>query len=423
MELLIKGAKIIDPDSKLDMTGDILIKDGYISEIDENIDIPCDRIINASGLTAVPGLVDMHVHLRDPGQTEKEDIISGCRAAAAGGVTSLLCMPNTTPAADNADTVRYILEKAEKADAHVYVAAAATCGLKGQKRTSLSELKEAGATAVSDDGKPVLDSRILKDTLKEADKLKMTFCAHCEDMSLVSDCCINEGEYSRKLGIEGVFNAAEDADTAREIAVAASFELPIHICHVSTSGSAAIIRDAKRRGARVTCETGPHYLMLNDSMLMKKDADYRMNPPLRSEKDRLAMIQAVADGTVDCISTDHAPHTPLQKSDFLKAPNGCIGMETSFSAAYTALVLPGIITTEKLIELMSLNPSRILGINAGKLRKGAPADITLIDLNEKWVVDPERLHGKSKNTPFKGMELTSKVKMTVTGGNPVYSDL
>lgn len=420
MDKLIKAARIINPAFDEDFVGDILISGGVISKMAEHIEAEGAELIDASGLVAAPGLVDMHVHLREPGFTDKEDILTGCEAAAAGGVTSLLCMPNTKPTADNAETVKYILDKAKTAKAHVYVAAAITKGLKGEELCDIEALKKAGATALSDDGRPVVSTKCLAEAMKLAPKLGMAVCAHCEDLFLAQNWYMNEGETSGKIGINGVPNAAEDSGTAREIAIAAAYGVPVHICHVSTEGSVAMIRDAKNRGVNVSGETAPHYLLLTDKELLKKDADYRMNPPLRSEKDRLAMIEAVRDGTIEVIATDHAPHTPEEKSDFMKAPNGSIGMETSLSGAITALVETGVISLTRLIEMMSLNPAKILGIEAGTLCEGGKADIVLFDPKEKWTVEPEKLHGKSRNAVLKGMELTGKVKRTFLEGEEVY---
>ena len=390
-----------------------------------------DEVIDANGLTVFPGLVDMHVHLRDPGQTAKEDIITGCRAAAAGGVTSLLAMPNTSPTTDSpetvkyiiaATTVKYIIDKASSADSRVYVAASVTKGLKSEEKTDLEALRAAGAVALSDDGRPVENTEFLREAMKKAPELGMRVVAHCEDLFIASGGKLNDGEISEKLGIKGIPAAAEDCGTAREIALAAAENVPIHICHVSTKTSVALVRDAKNRGVQVTAETAPHYFSLTENELLKRDADYRINPPLRTAEDVKAIIEGLRDGTLDAIATDHAPHTPEEKSDFEKAPNGSIGMETSLAAGITYLVKTGLLTFEELIEKMSVNPAKILGINAGTLSVGAPADIALVDLDEQWTVDVDKLHGKSKNTPFKGMTLTGKVKRTILGGKTVFID-
>ena len=420
-ELLIKNANVVSPADGINGRYDILVKDGKIAEIGESLATD-GEVINAEGLYAIPGLVDMHVHLRDPGQTHKEDIITGCKAAAAGGVTSVLAMPNTTPATDNAETVKYILDKAENADAHVYVAASITKDLKSLEPTNLEELKNAGAIALTDDGRPVENTKFLSDAMKNAPKYGMSVVAHCEDLFLADGGKINEGEVSEKLGVKGIPASAEDCGTAREIALAAALDVPVHICHVSTKTSVALIRDAKNRGVKVTAETAPHYFSLTDRELLRGDADFRMNPPLRTLEDMDEIINGLMDGTLDAIATDHAPHTPEEKADFVKAPNGSIGMETSLAVGITCLVKRGLLTLDKLVEKMSVNPAKILGINAGTLAVGASADIALVDLDEEWTVDVDKLHGKSKNTPFKGRRLYGKVKKTILSGNVVFED-
>lgn len=418
--LLIQNARVIDPSQNLNQTMDILTENGKIKAVGSSLTAEAEEIMDASGLVAAPGLVDMHVHLRDPGFTHKEDILTGCAAAAAGGVTSLLAMPNTNPTADTPEIVRYILEKAENAPARVYVAGSISKGLRGEEASDWKALREAGAIALSDDGRPVLTARMMAEAMQAAPGLSLKIAAHCEDLSLAEGGILNEGEISWALGAPGIPAAAEDVGTAREIALAAAYGVPVHICHVSTKTSAALIRDAKRRGVPVTGETAPHYLLLTDEELLKQDADYRMNPPLRTEEDRLAMLEALCDGTLDAIATDHAPHSPEEKADFRKAPNGSVGMETSFAASYTALVKTGLLTLSGLIDKMSTSPARILGIPAGTLAEGANADLVLIDEQAEWTVDPDRLHGKSKNTPFKGMTLTGKVMTTICRGKIVY---
>ena len=420
MTTVIKNATVVSPADGLNGANDILIENGRIAAVGQNLS--GDREIDAAGLYAVPGLVDMHVHLRDPGQTAKEDILTGCNAAAAGGVTSLLAMPNTNPAADSPETVRYILDKAKEAKARVYVAASITKGLQGKEPTDLQALRDAGAVGLSDDGRPVLQTKHLREAMNRAPKLGMTVVAHCEDLSLAEGGKINEGAVSEALGVKGIPAAAEDCGTAREIALAAADNVPVHICHVSTRTSVALVRDAKRRGVKVTAETAPHYFSLTEQALMGRDADFRMNPPLRTAADVQAIIEGLQDGTLDAIATDHAPHTPEDKADFEKAPNGSIGMETSLAVGVTYLVKPGLLSFSQLIEKMSANPAKLLGIPAGTLAVGAPADIALVDLNREWTVDANRLHGKSKNTPFKGMTLTGKVVKTFLGGEVVFDE-
>lgn len=421
MKYLFQRARIVDPAQKLDSVGDIFVRDGRIAALGgalSGLAEQADRIIDADGLVIAPGLVDMHVHLRDPGFLDKEDVFSGCRAAAAGGVTSLLAMPNTRPAIDTPETVRYLLDKAREADAKVYTAACITRGLAGSELCDISALQRAGAIALSDDGRPVVDTRCLLEALRQGKELGMTVTAHCEDLYLAEGGLMHEGELSRRLGVPGIPAAAEDCGTAREIAAAASIDASIHICHVSTAGSVELIRDAKRRGVKVTAETCPHYLLLTEEALAGRDADFRMNPPLRTEADRQALLEGLRDGTLDAISTDHAPHTPQEKGDFLKAPNGSIGMETSLSAVWTAV--SEILTLSEIIEKMSWKPAQILGLEAGTLEVGKDADLIMFDPKRIWTVDREALHGKSKNTPFHGMQMKGKVLLTLCRGNIVF---
>lgn len=424
-ELLFKNARVIDPAQNLDRVCDLLVTDGKVAMIGKNIVCKTALKTDASGLILAPGLVDIHTHLRDPGFTEKEDILTGCAAAAAGGVTTLCAMPNTKPACDSAETIAYILEKAKHAKARVLPVAAITKGLAGIELTDMKALAAAGACAFSDDGVPVATAKQMAEALTIAAELNLPVLAHTEDRSLSAGGIMNAGALADALHADGIPNAAEDVGTAREIALlmSAPEHARLHICHVSTAGSAALIADAKQRGLSITAETCPHYFIFNEEKLKAKDADYRMNPPLRSEADRKAILHAVLDGTIDAIVTDHAPHTPAEKSDFYKAPNGVVGMETSFSASYTTLVRSGVMSISDLIRKMSLVPAQILGIDAGTLKIGARADLILIDERESWVVDPKQLHGKSENCVFKNCRLHSKVRMTVLNGEIVYNEL
>lgn len=420
-KLIIKGAKVIDPGQKIEgALLDILIEDGKIADLRRDLPAGDAQVIDGRGCIAAPGLVDMHVHLRDPGLTEKEDILTGCQAAAAGGVTSLLCMPNTRPAIDSPETIRYILDKAQSAKARVYVASSITQGLGGRELCDMKALADAGACAFTDDGRPVADTRLMADAMCQAVALGKPVLSHCEDLFLSAGGLINEGEVSRKLGVKGVPAAAENCATAREIALAESYGVPIHICHVSTAVSAAMIRDAQRRGVQVTGETAPHYFALTDQELLSRDADLRMSPPLRTEEDRRAICAALQDGTLSVIATDHAPHTPQEKATFETAPNGSIGMETSLAAGITYLVGTGVLTLYQLLERMSTAPAHLLGIPAGSLEPGSAADLVLFNHRESWTVDPESLHGKSKNAVFKNKDLLGRVKLTVCRGEIVY---
>ena len=424
VDLLFKNARVVDPSQKLDRICDVLCKDGTVAFIGENIVCSTAVTIDASGLILAPGLIDLHTHLRDPGFTEKEDIITGCAAAAAGGVTTLCAMPNTLPACDTPETIRYVLQKAEKAQARVLPVAAITKGLKGENLTDMTALKEAGACAFSDDGVPVHTAAQMQQALALSAELNVPIFAHTEDRSLSAGGIVNDCALCTDLGVKGISNSAEDVGTAREIALlmSAPQNARLHICHVSTAGSVSLIQDAKARGLHITAETCPHYFMFTDAKISEKDADYRMNPPLRSENDRQAVLRGVLDGTLDVIATDHAPHTATEKADFYTAPNGVIGMETSFAASYTALVQSGMLSVSELIEKMSVRPAQILGIDGGTLRIGGRADLILIDENEVWTVDPEKLHGKSKNCVFKNCTLQSKIKMTVSAGRIIYND-
>lgn len=328
------------------------------------------------------------VHFRDPGQTHKEDIITGGNAAAAGGVTAVACMPNTNPTIDNAETVHYIIEKAKNARTRVYPVGSITKGLGGVEMCDFKELHDAGCVAVSDDGRPVRNARIMAEAMVKAHYAGLKVISHCEDLDIVNGGIMNAGEVSKELGVKGIHRLSEDIITEREITLAADLEVPIHIAHVSTAQSMQNIRTAARFGTMVTCETAPHYFMLTDELLRSRDADYRMNPPLRTAADVQAITEGVIDGTIDCIITDHAPHAPEEKADFEKAPNGVVGLETSLAATLTALYHTGKISLQRIVTLMCVNPRRILSIPGGSLKSGDIADICIFDPNEEWVVDP-----------------------------------
>ena len=420
---MIRSVCLIDPSvGKYEVT-DIMFDEqsGKITAIGRDLKADDDtQVIRGGRYKAIPGLVDLHVHLRDPGQTHKEDVFTGCQAAAAGGVTSVFAMPNTAPALDSPEVLRALLDKARDAAVKVYPVAAVTKGLKGEELTDFEALKAAGAAAFSDDGRPVLTADLTEKALKAAKAVGRPFMAHCEELTLVRGGLMNEGEISYRHGIPGVTRAAEEVGTAREIALAAATGCPVHICHVSTRGSVEMIRAAQKNGIKVTGETAPHYIALTDECLAAKDADYRMSPPLRTEDDRLALIEGLRDGTLTAIATDHAPHTAEEKADFAKAPNGSIGMETSFAACLTYLVKTGKLPLEKLIWLMSTSPAKIAGIPAGTLQVGAAADLVLVDTDAEWTVDVKKLHGKSTNCPFKGLTLKGRVMKTFCDGRLVY---
>ena len=424
--MLIANARILDPSCEppVDFIGDILIEGDRIIKVGSNLAqtkiAQGAQHIDASGLCAAPGFLDIHVHLRDPGFTHKEDIITGCKAAAAGGVTGVCCMPNTKPVTDSEEVLSYILDKAKDADARVYPIASITKGMLGQELNDIAALHACGAVAVSDDGRPVENGGMMLKALKEAYKAGVPVISHCEDLTIIDGGIINEGRISKELGVKGMDRASEDSITARESVLAESSDTAIHIAHVSTQGSVQLIREAKARGVKVTCETAPHYMMMTDELLLSYNANFRMNPPLREQEDCEAIVEGVLDGTIDAIVTDHAPHAAEEKANFLKAPNGIVGLETSFAAACTVLVHQCGMSLLDLVKLMSTNPANLLRLPGGTLREGSLADIVLFDLDRSWTVDAEKLHSKSKNTPFDGLELTGRVVRTILGGKTVF---
>ncbi|MDE6781734.1 MAG: dihydroorotase [Ruminococcus sp.] len=419
--LLIKNIRAVD--TKIDTVTDVFIKDGKISAVGENLDVTADRTVDGTDLVLMPSLFDMHVHFRDPGLTYKEDIITGCNSALAGGVTGVLAMPNTKPPCDNPETVRYIIDRAKDTGVEVYPVGCITNGMNGGGLCDYESLKKAGCICISDDGRPVENAELMRQALEKSNENGLLVASHCEDFSIINGGIMNKGKVSGKLGVKGMDRASEDYITAREIILASSVNARIHICHVSTEGSTDIIRFAKSRGVKVTCETAPHYFMLTEDLLEKRDADYRMNPPLRTSEDVKAIIEGIKDGTIDCIITDHAPHAPEEKADFEKAPNGVVGLETSLAATLTALYHTGEITLQKVVELMCVNPRKILGLETPEIAEGKTADLIIANINRKWTVDPDKLHSKSRNTVFKGMTLTGKNLMTISKGVVRYENL
>lgn len=419
---LIQNGRIIDPANGVDRQRDLLIVDGKVapsdSSVPENI-----QTIDASGCWVVPGLIDMHVHLREPGEEYKENIVSGTRAAAAGGFTGVACMPNTRPVNDSHAVTSYILEEAKKGYARVYPVGAISKASRGEGLAEFGEMKEAGVVAVSDDGLPVLNSQLMRRALEYASDYGLTVISHSEEVSLSRNGVMNEGAMSTKLGLKGIPAAAESIMVYREIALAEYTGKPVHIAHVSTAMSIELIRAAKSRGVRVTAETAPHYFTLTEEAVQGYDTKAKMNPPLRSEDDRRAVLQALSDGTIDAIATDHAPHSPLEKEvEFDLAANGIIGLETAVSLSL-ALIREGIIDEQRFVELLSLNPARILGVDGGILADGAPADVTVIDPLRKFTYTPDSVVSKSKNSPFLGWELTGKTVLTMVDGRVMMNIL
>ena len=423
MNLLIKNGRMIDPSQGFDDVTDVLVEAGMVKEIGKNLNAPAGvETVDATGKYVVPGLVDMHVHLRDPGLEYKEDVVSGTRAAAAGGFTSIACMPNTKPVIDNKAVAGYIINKAgAEGFCNVFPVGCITYGMGGERMAEMGELKEAGCVAVSDDGRPVANAELMRRALEYARGIGILVISHAEDLALVGEGVMNEGFTSTELGLKGIPRVAEDIATARDVMLAEYTNSPIHIAHVSTRGSVRIIREAKARGVKVTCETAPHYFTLTDDAVRGYDTNAKMNPPLREADDVAAIKEGLRDGTIDCIATDHAPHHLDEKDvEFNVALNGIIGLETSLPLSLK-LVEDGVLTLHQLIEKMSVNPAKILGIPRGSLRVGSVADMTVIDPSAEWTVEVEKLAGKSRNTPFCGWRMKGAATCTILGGAVAFS--
>ncbi|MDR1093741.1 MAG: dihydroorotase [Clostridiales bacterium] len=406
------------------IAADVLIADGKIARVAPGLrpDRKTD-VIDARGLLVLPGFIDLHCHLRDPGQTHKEDVASGGRSAAAGGFTAVCCMPNTEPPIDCAPMVSYVRQKAEReSPVKVYPIGAVTKGRGGAELAELGLMREAGAVAASDDGSPVMNAGLMRAALEYAVSAGLFLISHCEDTSLSGDGVANEGYNASLAGLKGIPRAAEEVMVARDVLLAETLNTRVHIAHVSTKGGVQLLREAKRRGARVTAETCPHYFALTDDLILEYDTDAKINPPLREEADRQAVIRGLADGTIDAIATDHAPHNFDGKNvDFNAAAFGTVGFETAFAVAYTTLVKGGILTVAELSALMSAKPAAVLGFEGGgAIRLGLAADLAVVDPEAVWTVEPDKLLSKSKNTVFKGRELTGKVRYTVVDGKVVY---
>jgi dihydroorotase len=430
MQIRITGGRIIDP-GHFDGTADIVIEDGKIARIVEdshhsgpdqvsNSQHSEFRIIDASGKIVVPGLIDMHVHLREPGQEHKETIESGCRAAAWGGFSAVCCMPNTHPVNDCRRITELIRARAAQCNlARVYPVAAISKGLEGRDQCDFEELKLAGAVAVSDDGNPVMDSRMMRRAMEAAREMDLKVISHCEDISLAAEGAMHEGAVARRLGYPGIPSASESIMVMRDIALSELTRAPVHIAHVSALESVRAIRDAKARGVKVTAETAPHYFTITDAAVGESGTHAKMNPPLRTETDREAIREGLADGTLDAIATDHAPHSSKEKEiAFSSAANGIIGLETAVSLSLR-LVQDGVLSMTALIEKMSTAPGRILGLETG-LRAGQTADVTIIDPDMEYRVESENFQSLSRNTPFEGWQLKGRAVFTLVGGRVVY---
>ncbi len=401
---------------------DILVKDGKIVKIAANIPADGSEEIDAAGKYVFPGLIDMHVHLREPGFERKEDIESGCRAAVKGGFTQVCCMPNTSPVTDNKVVVTYIKARAKEVNlCKVHPVGAITKGLKGEEMAAIAGMKKAGAVALSDDGVAVKNARLMRLAMEYAKGFSMTCLCHCEDKDLVDGGVVHEGLSSTIAGLKGIPRAAEDVIIAREISLAESLDCPVHICHVSTYSGVRMIRDAKRAGVKVTAETCPHYFAATDEIIRAYDTFTKVNPPIREEIDKQAILEGLKDGTLDCIVTDHAPHHADDKNvEYDLAAFGISGIETSLGFAVTYLYKAGVLTLPELAERMSGAPARILGLEGGEIKEGGVADLTIVDLDKEWTVDPENFVSKGKNNPFKGYKLQGAVEYTIVDGDVKY---
>ena len=403
---------------------DILVENGKIVKIADKLPANGGEEIDASGKHVFPGLIDMHVHLRDPGYEYKEDIESGSKAAVKGGFTQICCMPNTNPVMDNKVVVSYVKHKAQEVNlCKVHPIGAITKGEKGEQLADIGEMKKAGAVAISDDGVAVKSARLMRLAMEYASGFNVKCLCHCEDKDLVDGGVVNEGLSSTIAGLKGIPRAAEDIIIAREISLAESLNVPVHICHVSTYSGVRLIRDAKKAGVKVTAETCPHYFAVTDEIVTGFDTNTKVNPPIREEKDKQAILAGLKDGTLDCIVTDHAPHHANDKNvEYNLAAFGISGIETSFGFAVTYLYKTGVLPLNELADKMSAAPARILGLEGGEIAEGKPADLTIADLDESYVVEPEKFVSKGKNNPFGGYKLHGVVKYTIVDGEIKYKE-
>ncbi len=440
MKILIKGGRVINPATGMDEIADVLVEDEKVTKIAKEIEDNADRRIDAEGCFVMPGFIDLHVHFRDPGLEQKEDVFTGMKAAARGGYTSVLCMPNTKPVADHPDVIEYVHNKAKSVKGiHVYQVGAVTKGQQGKELAAIEDMVKAGCPAISEDGKSVMDSNIYREAMKLAAKLDIPVLAHCEDINLVNGGVMNLDSKSSELGMPGISNAVEDIIVARDILLSKETGAQLHLCHCSTKDSVEMIRKAKEEGLMVSGEVCPHHFTLTsediteyipvmkEGILDPKDTDvdtnYKMNPPLRTKEDVKALKEGLKSGIMEVISTDHAPHTFDDKNTSMKkAPFGIVGLETAACLTYSELVLGGYLTPMQMAERMSYNPAKIMKFEQGDIQPGKMADIVVFDPNKKYKIDKNKFLSKGKNTPFHGREVTGKVKYTICQGELVYED-
>lgn len=424
MRLLIKNGRVIDPSTNTDNVQDILVENDKISKIGKELEEKADKVINAQGKWVVPGLIDLHVHFREPGFEHKETIKTGSRSAAKGGFTTVCCMPNTKPVIDSEIMVEYINLKADReACINVLPIGAITKGQQGEELANIGQMAKVGACAISEDGKSVVNSGLLKKAMKYASMFNIPMMSHCEDMNLVGGGSMNAGETAELLGMKGISNDSEAVIVGRDIILAKSTGVHLHLCHMSTKESVQLIREAKARGEKVTAETAPHYFTLTDKAVEGYNANTKMNPPLRSEEDKKAIIEALMDNTIEVIATDHAPHHIDDKNcEYDKAAFGIVGLETSVALGITYLVNKGYLTPMQLIEKMSTNPAKVLGIDKGTLQEGKIADITIIDPEADYKINASEFESKGRNTPFEGFEVRGKALYTIVSGKIIMED-
>lgn len=424
MNILIKNGRVLDPYNNIDEEMDILIEDGKIAKVEKDIHTSADKTIYAKDMWVTPGLIDLHVHLREPGFEHKETIATGTRSAVMGGFTSICAMPNTRPVTDNEIIVEYIKMKAEKEGVcNVLPVGAITVGQKGESLADIGKMAKAGACAISEDGYTVENASLMKNAIKYASMFNIPVFSHCEEISLARG-SMNAGDTATKLGLKGISNDSEDIIVARDIILADSLKAPIHLCHISTKGSVDLIKEAKARGSKVTAEATPHHFTLVDEDITDYDANYKMNPPLRSTQDRAAIIAGLKDDTIEVIATDHAPHHIDEKNcEFERALNGIVGLETALSLSITELVEKGVLTPYKLIEKFTKNPAKILNNNSiGNLSVGNVADVVIIDPNFEYKIDVEKFESKAKNSPFNDRKVRGKAIYTIVSGNIIVED-
>ena len=420
--LLIQGGRVIDPASNFDGAADVLIRDGKVEKIGQGLKAEGVPVFDAKGAIVAPGFIDMHVHLREPGIEHAETIETGAKAAAAGGFTSICCMPNTLPVNDSAMVTSYIVQRArEVAPVNVFPIGAITKGSKGEELAAIGSMHEAGIVAISDDGRPVMNARVMRRAMELARTLDIPVIDHCEDLNLSAGGDMHEGPQSVRLGLRGIPSASEDVMVARDLLLAELTGASYHVAHLSTKRSAAMVAFAKSRGIRVTSEVTPHHFAITDHELCTYDSNYKMKPPLRRQEDVDAVIEGIQDGTIDAIATDHAPHPGDEKmQEFERCPFGITGLETAIGLTLSELVHPGRITVGRMVELFTTGPAGVLRMNRGRLAPGAPGDVTVFDLTTEWTFDVSRSHSKSRNSPFSGRKFRGGAAATITGGAIVW---